>query len=111
MFAATSLEISSNKEKGVYSGYGIAFDGKGQWSFGNDYARNVIFGVDNSSWCDADNLRNNLLVFVERDTFGINRSFDAPGKIFSIIFSKTNTKFCLSLHCNFDNSYLFVNGK
>ena len=105
MFAATSLEISSNKEKEVYSGYGIAFDGKGQWSFGNDYARNVIFGVDNSSWCDADNLRNNLLVFVERDTF------DAPGKIFSIIFSKTNTKFCLSLHYNFDNSYLFVNGK
>ena len=50
-------------------------------------------------------------MFVERDTFGINRSFDAPEKIFSIIFSKTNTKFCLSLHYNFDNSYLFVNGK
>ena len=30
---------------------------------------------------------------------------------FSIKFSKANTKFCLSLHDNVDNSYLFVNGK
>ena len=28
----------------------IVFDGKGEWSFGDDYARNVtIFGLDNSS--------------------------------------------------------------
>ena len=26
-------------------------------------------------------------------------------------FSKTNTKFCLSLHYSGDNSYFFVNGK
>ena len=31
-------------------------DGKGEWSFGNDCARNVvIFGVDNSSSCQTDN--------------------------------------------------------
>ena len=29
----------------------------------------------------------------------------------SINFSKANTKFCLNLHYNVDNSYLFVNGK
>ena len=32
-------------------------------------------------------------------------------KIINIIKSKANTKFCLSLHYNGDNSYLFVNGK
>ena len=32
-------------------------------------------------------------------------------KKFSINFSQTNTKFCLSLHYNSDDSYLFVNGK
>ena len=38
------------------TGYGIAFDGKGMWSFGNDFTRNVIiFGVDNSSSSHADN--------------------------------------------------------
>ena len=29
----------------------------------------------------------------------------------NINFSKVNTKFCLSLHYNVHNSYLFVNGK
>ena len=44
-------------------------------------------------------------------TFGINRNFGAPEEKFDITFSKSNTKFCLSLHCNSHNSYLFVNGK
>ena len=35
----------------------------------------------------------------------------SPKKMFSINFSKTNTKICLTLHYNSDNSYLFVNGK
>ena len=34
----------------------------------------------------------------------------AAEKIYSINFTKVNTKFCLSLHCNGANSYLFVNG-
>ena len=32
-------------------------------------------------------------------------------KKISINITKANTKFCLSLHYNADNSYLFVNGK
>ena len=31
-------------------------------------------------------------------------------KLYSVNFTKTNTKFCLSLHYNGANSYLFVNG-
>ena len=34
----------------------------------------------------------------EGDTFGINGSFVAPEKKFSINFSKATTKFCISLH-------------
>ena len=44
-------------------------------------------------------------------TFGINGTFGSPEQKFSINFSKRNTTFCLSLHHNADNSYLFVNGK
>ena len=47
----------------------------------------------------------------EGPTFGINGKFGLPEKRFSINFSKANTEFCLSLHYNSDNSYLFVNGK
>ena len=96
----------------MYNNYGIAFDGKGKCSFGNDYVRDVvIFGVDNSPSSHADNRKNNVLVIGEGDTFGINGSFGAPEKKFSINFSKADTKFCLSLHYNTDNTYLLVNGK
>ena len=44
-------------------------------------------------------------------TFCINDSFVVWEKIFSINFSKANSKFFLSLNYNRDNSYLFVNGK
>ena len=45
----------------------------------------------------------------EWGTFGINGSFGAPEKNFSVTFSKAKTKICLSLHYNRDSSYLFVN--
>ena len=47
----------------------------------------------------------------EGTTFAINGSFGSPEKKFNISFSKANTKLCLSLHYNTDNSYLFLNGK
>ena len=72
LFGVTSIVKSSDREKYVYSGYGIAFVGKGEWSFGNDSAKNVIiFGVDNSSSSHTDNLKN------EGPSFGINGSFGA----------------------------------
>ena len=100
---------SSDKERYVYSGYGIAFDGKDSWNFNDHFTRNVIiFGVDNSSSHLTDNLKNDSLIL--GDSSGINGSFGAAEKI-DINFSKAKTKFCLSLHYNADNSYLFVNGK
>ena len=47
----------------------------------------------------------------EGPTYGINGSFCSPGKTFCINISKANTKFCLSLNYNADNSHFFVNGK
>ena len=47
------------KEKWVYSGYGIAFDGAASWNFGNNFVKNVvIFGADNSASSPTDNLKN-----------------------------------------------------
>ena len=36
---------------------------------------------------------------------------EALDKKITINFTKANTKFCLCLHYNADNNYLFVNGK
>ena len=38
-------------------------------------------------------------------------ALDHQKKLFSINFIKANTNFCLILHYNADNSYLFLNGK
>ena len=63
LLGAANIVENSDKEKYLYSGYGIAFDGKGELSFANDYVRNVIiFGVDNSSSSHADSLKNIFLI-------------------------------------------------
>ena len=43
----------------------------------------VLNGVDNNSLTHTDNRQNEFLVLSD-DTFGINGSFGAPGKNFSI---------------------------
>ena len=78
---ATNIVKNSDEEKYVYSGYGIGFDEKYEWRFGNGYARNIIiFGVDNSSSSRTNNLKNNFLKLGDGDTFGINGSFGSPEK-------------------------------
>ena len=63
--------------------------------------------VDNCSSSHADNLKNNFLMLGERDLI----HFGSREEQFSINFGKANTKFCLRLHYNGDDSYLFINGK
>ena len=72
MFGATNIIKNSDKEKYMYSGYGIAFDVEGEQSFGYDYVWNVvIFGVDNSSSSHTDNQKNDFLILGEGNTFVI----------------------------------------
>ena len=42
LFGATSIAKSSDKEKHMYSGYGITFNSAGSWSFNNDTVRIVL---------------------------------------------------------------------
>ena len=112
MFGVISIVKNNDKKKHVYSGYRITFDSPGWWSFNNDTARNVIiFGVGNSSSSHSNNCKNKILMLGEGPTFGMNGKFGLLEKKFSINFTKANTKLCLSLHYNANNSYLFVNGK
>ena len=95
----------------MYSGYGVTFDSAGSWSINNDTAKNVIiFGVDNSSLSYTDNCKNNFIVLGEGPTFWINGSFGSPEEKCTIHFRKAKPVFSLTLKCNADNNYLFVNG-
>ena len=63
-----------------------------------------------SSSAHIDNKKENILVLGTGPTQGLEHTLTAE-KMYSINFTVTNKKFCLSLHYNGANSYLFVNGK
>ena len=73
LFGATNIVKNSDKEKYVYSGYGITLNSGGPLSFENDTARNItIFGVNSSSSSHVDNHKNNFLVLGLAPTYEIN---------------------------------------
>ena len=56
-----------------------------------------------------DNKKKDILVLGRGATQGLESTLTAE-KMYSINFTVTKKKFCLSLHYNGGNSYLFVNG-
>ena len=97
-------------EKYRYSGYGTGFDRRSSFSFpGGRFGQNVIiFGADMSSSIHIDNKKKDILVLGRGPTQGLESTLTAE-KMYSIKFTVTKKKFCLSLCYNGANSYLFVN--
>ena len=69
----------------------------------------LIFGADISTSIHIDNKKKDILVLGRGPTQGLE-SILAAEKMYSINFTVTKNKFCLSLHYNGGNGYLFVNG-
>ena len=99
-------------DKYHYSGYGIEFDRKGIFSFpGSEFSQNIIiFGADMSSSVYVDSKGKDNLILGSGPTQRLGEHSLTAEKIYSIHFTVTKNKFCLSLHYNVANSYLFVNG-
>ena len=110
-----SMQITKNAEtsKYKYKGYRICFDEGGMFSTGNiNNGRNVlIFGVHESSLVHTNNKANNIFVMGDRFVQGINDMNLYAEKIYSQNFTQPNKMFVLCLHCNDNDSYLFINGK
>ena len=111
LFGAVTLTKNADIDKYRYSGYGIGFDRRSSFSFpGGGFGQNVlIFGVDMSSSAHIDNKKKDILVLGRGPTQGLEHTLTA-GKMYSINFTVRNIKFCLSLHYNGANSYLFMKG-
>ena len=62
-----------------------------------------------SSSAHIDKKKKDILVLGISPTQGLEHTLTAE-KMYSINFTVTNKKFCLSLHYSGENSYLFVNG-
>ena len=69
----------------------------------------IIFGVDMSSPPHTDDKKKDILILRKDPTQGSKHTLTAE-KLYSINFTKKNTKFCLSLHYNLASSYSFLNG-
>ena len=108
-FGSVKLTKDDDIDKYGYSGYGIGFDRETSFSIGNETGKNFIFGVDMSSSLKIDNRKKDILILGKGPTQGLEHALSVA-KLCSINFTKKNTKFCLSLHYNGANSYLFVNG-
>ena len=111
MLGTVRLTKNADIDKCGYSGYVIGFDRHGSFSFpGGGFGCNVIiFVVDMSFSLHVDNKKIDILILGKSPTQGLEHTLTAE-KMYSINFTVTKKKFCLSLHHNGGNSYLLVNG-
>ena len=110
LFGAVSFTKHVDIDQYKYFGYGIRFDRRREFSFGNGFGRNcIIFGQDMRSSVHTNNNTKNILVLGKDFVQGLRNTKIYAEKLYSINFTKADTKFCLSLHYNGDNCYLVVN--
>ena len=110
LFTAVKLIKNADIDKYKCSGYGIGSDARGCFSFPNDsFSQNVIiFGADMSSSVHVDNKKKNILILGEDHTQRLDDTTVTAEKRYSINFTVSKNKFCLSLHYNEANSYLLM---
>ena len=113
LFWAVKLTKNADIDNYKYSGYGIGFDLHGFYSHasGETGRKVIIFGVDMNLLTKIDNKGKDILILGTGPTQGLGEHSLSGEKIYLINFTKVNTKFCLSLHYDEANSYLFVNDK
>ena len=70
----------------------------------------IMFGADMSSSAHNDNKKKDILILGKGPTDGLDDTTLTAEKEYSINFTEQQKKFCLSLHYNGVNSYIFVNG-
>ena len=70
----------------------------------------MIFGVDINSTPHIGNKGKDIWIPGKGPTQGLSEHSLTAEKLYSVNFTKKNTKLCLSLHYNAANSCLFVNG-
>ena len=99
LFGAVTLPKNSDIDKYGYSVYGIGFDRKSPFSFsGGRFGQNVIiFGLDMRSSAHIGNEKKDILILGKGPTQGLEHTLTAE-KMYSINFTVTRKKFCLSLH-------------
>ena len=109
----TKTGDATDPDKYIYSSYGLGFDSTGEFTHPQGgTARNIIiFGADLSNSVHTTNQTQNILILGHGLNQKVNNTTIYAEKMYQPNFSAENKTFCLSIHYNGDNSYLFVDGK
>ena len=108
-FGAVKLTKNTDVDLYKYSGYCIGFYRKGSYSHpSRRTGRNVIiFGVNMSSSTKIDNRKKDIFILGKGPTQGLEHTLNEK-KMYSINFTKENTRFYLSVHYNEANIYILL---
>ena len=111
LFGAVTLTKNADINKSGYFGYGIGFDRRTSFFFPRGgFGQNILIsGTDMSSSAHIDNRKKDIFVLGKSATQGLEHTLTAE-KMYLINFAVAKIKFCLWLHYNRTNSYIFVNG-
>ena len=97
MSRAVSLIKHFDIDKYKYSGYGVGFDRKREFSFGNGFDTNcIVFRADTSSSVHVDNKKKHILIHGKRSTQGLEGTTLTAEKLYSFNFTENNMKSYLS---------------
>ena len=90
LFGSVSLTKNADIDQCKYSGYGIGFHRKGEFSFGSrEFDRNcIIFGADNFLLKSSNNSKNSILVLGKNFTQGLNKTKIYAEKLYLINFTE-----------------------
>ena len=113
MLGTIKLTKNPDPDKYEYFGYGTGFDTL--WNFsswnGSGFGQNVIMsGCDMNSLVYIDNKKKDILILRKSIINGSDNTTLIEEKGCSINFTEQKKNFCLRLHYNVVNSYIFVNG-
>ena len=97
LFGTVTLTKNADIDK-----YGYSFFISRWWI----WSKCINFGVDMSFYTHIDNKKKDILVLGICPTQGLEHTVTAE-KMYSINFTVSKNKFCLSLHYNRANSHLF----
>ena len=113
LFVAVKLtKNTADFDKYKYFGYGIGFTARRSFSLSDrtGFGKNVtMFGDNVSSSMHVVNRKKDILILGKGLMKGLDDTLLTAGKEYATNLSEQQKKFCLNLHYNGANSYLFVN--
>ena len=111
LFGAVKITKNAGPDKYVYTAYGTGFDSRSEFPLpdGSMGKNGTIFGADISSSVHIGNKGKDILILVFGPAQGLDDTTLTAEAQYSINFSRSNRKFCLSRYYNGSKSFLFVN--